>query len=151
MELINEKNIEDEIIPFKPISINKNDFDNAYQNLLNFIENKQSIRTILNRKDYAVHENIWKQVVFNDFEKQSLENYKEEILTHVRNLLNNPTIQLDIIIDPSKAQVFLNSPNQTEQKIQKFFQENPDLKTLFEIFDLLPINFTEIKENQKNE
>ncbi len=90
-------------------------------------------------------------MVFNNFEKQSLENSKDEILNHVRNLLNNPTVQLNIVIDPSKAQAFLNSPNSTEQKIHKFFQENPDLKTLFETFDLLTISFTEIKESTSND
>ncbi len=141
--------MEENIIDYKPVPIKKDIFDSVYQNLLKFIESKQSIRTILDRQDYSVQENIWKQVVFNDFEKQSLENSKDEILNHVRNLLDNPTVQLNIEIDPSKAQAFLNTPNQTEQKIHKFFQENPNLKTLFETFDLLPINFTEIKESHK--
>ncbi|MCS7033806.1 MAG: hypothetical protein NZ561_07395, partial [Phycisphaerae bacterium] len=78
-----EKSVHEDNIRFTPISIEKIRFDYAYKDLLRLIENKPSIKTILDRNDYSVQENIWKQVVFNDFEKNTLENTKEELLHFV--------------------------------------------------------------------
>ncbi len=138
--------MDEELINLNPVPILKTDFEKAYQTLLNQFENKQSIRTILDRKDYNIKENIWQQVVFNEVEKKILENNKEELLNSVRQSLNNPTVQLDILTDPSKAEAFLNLQSPLEQKIQKFFEENPTLVKLFETFDLQIINLTESQD-----
>lgn len=94
------------------------------------------MKTILDRYDFQIKDNVWYQVVFNEFEKQTIENSKEEILNHVRQNLNNPTVQLKILVDPSKAQEFLNTLSPNEKKIQKIFEKHPSLSFLFEAFEL---------------
>jgi len=105
---------------------------------------KPSIQTILERRDFHIQDNIWKQVVFNDFEKQTIENSKDEILQLIRNHLNNPTVLLHIEIDPSKAKEFMG--NSKEYKIQNFLHNNLNLLKIIQEFDLNIIGFKEAKK-----
>jgi len=128
--------VEDDTINFEPISIHSEEFQEVYKNLIKVVESKPSMKTILDRYDFQIKDNVWYQVVFNEFEKQTIENSKEEILNHVRQNLNNPTVQLKILVDPSKAQEFLNTLSPNEKKIQKIFEKHPSLSFLFEAFEL---------------
>lgn len=120
------------------IPVNKAEFDKAFDDYIekDEIKEKNLLYIILKGCIYEIIENRWIVSVVNEINKTKLLNHRDEIVNHLREQCNNPTLVMEIVVKEGEIKEEFKKINlSSEEKKQLMEEKNPYLKLLQQKFN----------------